>query len=210
MKVPALLALAAVTLLGSTAVWSKAPNHTFVEAVFSTGEIDLGVSGLGSVDIDQDGFKLEGSVQALDQLVVRGSWSTLSGDEGPVDLDTDTLVFGTAWLYPASDTTHLELGLEYRIDDLKVDIGGGSESDDANGLGVTAGVRSNLGDRFELFARASCLTGDYDGGVALDAAATFFVTERFGITAGFEYLDLDDEGVSLTLTQVQIGGRVTF
>lgn len=210
MKSIAFLACIPLTLLAATDAWSQSPSHSFIEASFSTGELDLGVSGLGSVDIDQDGFKVEGSLRAADRIVVRASWATLSGDEGPLDLDFDTLIIGAAWLFPVRDNTHLEVGLEYRTDDLQVSAFGDSESDDVDGAGLTAGVRSLVSNRLELFARASYLGSDYDGAVALDAAATFFVTPRFGITAGLEYLDVDDEGVSLKLTQFQLGGRITF
>lgn len=195
--------------LGTTAL-AETPAPNYLELSYSTGDIEFGVDGLGSEDIDQDGFKLEGSFVAGELALLRASYASLSGDESGLDLDTDTLIAGAGYLFSAGENTVIDVGLEYRTDDLKLSDCCSSISDDVNGLGLSAGVRSWVNEKLELYARASYLEGDYEGGLALDLSGTLYVTEQFGVSLGFEYLDADDEGVSVELSQFVLGGRFSF
>lgn len=209
MRLQLITGLATTALLAGNA-WAEAPNSNYLELSYSTGEMEIGIDGLGSEDIDQDGIKLEGNFVANDSFLLRASYAMLSGDKFGVDLDTDTLILGAGYILATGDSTAVDLGLEYRTDDLKVSDSFDSISDDVNGVGLSAAIRSNVSDNVELYARASYLTGDYDGGISLDLSATFYVTEQFGLSAGIEYLDADDDGVSVELSQVLLGARYRF
>ncbi len=186
------------------------PNYDFVELTYGTGDLDIGISGLGSADIDQDGFKIEGNVAATENILVRGSFSALSGDEAGVDLDIDTIVLGAGWIFPVNDDTGIDVGLEYRTDDLKVSDGIDSVSDDIDGVGLAAGITSAVGENINLSARLSYLESDYEGAFVIDLSGTYFVSDNVGITLGVERLDADDDGVDLELTQIQLGARMRF
>ena len=187
-----------------------APNYNFAEISYGTGELDIGISGLGSEDIDQDGFKIEGSVAATENLLLRGSFSALDGDESGVRLDTDTFLVGAGWILPISDNTGIDVGLEYRTDDLKVSAFGDSASDDVDGLGISAAITSSVTENINLSARLAYLASDYEGAYSLDLSGTYFVSDTVGISLGLERLDADDDGVSIELNQVQLGVRFKF
>lgn len=207
MKLSSALAAAALALPGMA---FAGPNYNFVELSYGTGEYDFSVSGLGSADIDQDGFKLEGSIAATENLLLRGSFAALDGDESGIDLETDTIVLGASWIFPINEQTGIDAGLEYRTDDLTLKDSSSSISDDASGAGISVGITSAATDNLNLSARLSYLGSDYDGAYTLDLSGTYFINDRVGISLGLERLDADDDGVSLELNQVQLGIRARF
>jgi hypothetical protein len=184
-----------------------APNYNYLEVSFSTGELELGVDGIGSADIDQDGFKLDGSVAAGESVLLRASYAALSGDESGVDIDVDTTIIGAGWILPVSDSTGVDLGLVYRKDDLDLS---GFGSGDVDGAGLSAGIRSNVSDNLELAARLSYLGSDYDGAYSIDLSGTYHFSDTFGASLGLEYLDVSDEGVDVELSQILLGLRWSF
>ena len=62
----------------------------------------------------------------------------------------------------------------------------------------------------EMFARLGYLEGDYEGAFTADLGVVFNIGKRFGIPITYEWLDVDDQGVGLNLSQVQIGARINF
>jgi len=111
---------------------------------------------------------------------------------------------------PVGASTSVDVGFEYRENELDVSTFLGSESDDVNGLGLAAGIRSNPAENLELAARASLLTSDYENALSFDLSAPVFLTENFGVSIGYERLNFDDEGSSFELSQFQLGARYAF
>ena len=199
--------LAGSFLLGSLAAYADTPSYRYAELVYSTGDLDISVDGLGSVDIDQDGFELDGSFSFLDdRFWVFGSYSDLSGDESGVDFDIETGTVGGGFILPFGGNASADFSLFYRTDELSA-LG---LSDDVDGIGFAAGVRGNVADPLELYGRLGYLTGDYEGGFVFDAGGVISLTELFAITVSYELLSADDEGVDIDLGQFQIGARLTF
>ncbi len=201
------VASCAIGMCISSLAIADAPNYTFVELAYSTGDLDVSVGGIGSVDIDEDGVELEGSVSLLDdRLWLVGSYTDLSGDEAGIDLDVETIGLGVGWIFKPGEATTIDASVIYREDELSA-IG---LSGDVSGPGVAVGVRSNVSDLIEIFGRLGYLEDDYEGAITADLGLVFNINERWGITAAYEWLDVDDQGVEVELTQFQIGGRVKF
>ena len=199
-------ALLLAILTGQPAA-AATPSYKYAEVAYSTGSLDIDVSGLGSVDIDEDGFELEGSFSFLeDQFWVTAFYSDLSGDEQGVDLDIESLGLGLGWIFKVTDTTSVDASLIYREDELSA-LG---DSADVDGIGIAVGARSNVTDMFEVFGRVGYLEGDYEGGFTLDFGGVVNINERFAVSISYELLNADDEGVEIELGQFQLGGRVKF
>jgi len=197
--------LSGLCLMASSTI--AAPNYNYLEVSFSTGELELGVDGIGSEAIDQDGFKLDGSIAAGESVLLRASYAVLLGDDRGLDIDVDTTIIGAGWILPVSDSTGVDLGLVYRKDNLDVSAIG---SADINGAGLSAGIRSNVSDNLELAARLSYLGSDYDGAYSIDLSGTYNFSDTLGASLGLEYLDVSDEGVNVELSQILLGIRWSF
>lgn len=182
------------------------PNYKYAELAYGTGDLDISVSGLGSVDIDQDGFELEGSFSLEDLLWIFGSYADISGDEQGVDLDIETIGLGLGVIFQPGESTTIDVAVIFRKDEAS-SLG---LSADVEGLGAAAGVRSNITPRFELFGRLGYLSEEYEGAIVADLGAVWNINDRFGISASYERLESDEQGVDIQLNQFQLGGRVKF
>jgi len=193
------------------AVGAATPNYKYAEVAYGTGDLELALSGVGSADIDQDGFEIEGSYAFIDeQLWLYASYADLSGDEAGLDIDVETLELAAGWIFGISDTTSIDLSARYREDALSVSDGFDSESVDVDGLGVAIGVRSNITEMIEIYGRLGYFESDYEGALTYDIGAVFSVTDLIAISVSYEGLDFDDDGVDLELSQLQAGFRVKF
>ncbi len=183
------------------------PNYKYAELSYGTGELDLSITGEGSVDIDQDGFQIEGSYSFLeDQLWVFGSYADVDGSESGVKVGVETTRLGAGWIFTASDNATIDVSVLYRDDDFEID----GESVDGNGLGVAVGGRLNASELIEVYGRLGYLSSDYEGAWTIDVGGVFNINERFALTLSAEYFDFDDDGLGLELIQLQAGVRVKF
>ncbi len=182
------------------------PGYNYAELAYGTGDLDISVSGLGSVDIDQDGFELEGSFSLEDLLWIFASYADLSGDEQGVDLDIETVGLGLGVIFKPGESTAIDVSVIFRKDEVSA-LGLPA---DVEGLGAAAGVRANITPRFELFGRLGYLSEDYEGAIIADLGAIWNINDRFGISASYERLEYDEQGVELQLNQFQLGARVKF
>ncbi|MBS93398.1 MAG: hypothetical protein CL799_02985 [Chromatiales bacterium] len=191
---------------------ASAPVYDYLEFAWGDGEIEFGIDGLGSADIDQDGFEIEGSMTILDgDMYLVGSYYDVDGDEFGLDIDTDGYEFGAGWIFNSGDNTSYDVSVRFRDDEYTLSdctvICGFGLTDDADGLGFVAGVRSNVTDNVELFGRIGYYTSDYEGTVTLDLGAVFAVSDNFAISVSYEDFDFDDDGVEIELDLFQIGAR---
>ncbi len=199
---------------------ASAPVYDYLEFAWGDGDIDFGIEGVGSFDIDQDGFEIEGSMTILDgDMYLVGSFYDVDGDESGVDIDMDGHEFGVGWIFNSGGDTSYDLSVRFREDEFEIDgewefedewgswIDLASGGDDIDGLGVAAGVRSNVTDNVELFGRIGYYTSDYEGTVTLDLGAVFAVSDNFAISVSYEDFDFDDDGVEIELDLFQIGAR---
>ena len=202
---------------------ASAPVYDYLEFAWGDGEIDgeipvedpwgpWGEIYLVSGDIDQDGFEIEGSMTILDgDMYLVGSYYDVDGDEFGLDIDTDGYEFGAGWIFNSGDNTSYDVSVRFRDDEYTLSdctvICGFGLTDDADGLGFVAGVRSNVTDNVELFGRIGYYTSDYEGTVTLDLGAVFAVSDNFAISVSYEDFDFDDDGVEIELDLFQIGAR---
>ena len=185
---------------------AEAPNYQYIELAYGSADVDVDVSGLGSADIDQDGYELEGSYSFFDdRLWLLGSYTDLSGEEAGVDLDVETISFGIGSVFKLSDSATIDASVIYREDEFSA-LG---TSADADGAGVAVGTRLNAGI-LEIFGRLGYLEGDYEGSLLVDIGVLFNIGEHFGISGSYELLDVNEQGVDIQFSQLQLGGRFQF
>jgi hypothetical protein len=205
---------------------AEVPNYKYFEASFVTGEADAD----GIADFDQDGFRLDLSGTLLDdRLWLFSSYTKTDGDEGvnltlgeglefngKVDVDVGSFQAGAGYILELFGNTTVDFSARYRQDDFDIEasLGGGGSvtipSDEAKGFGVAVGVRSNIFEFLEIFARVGALSGDYDNTPTVDLGATWNIGELFGITAAYEYVDVGDKDFETELTSFRIGARARF
>ena len=208
MKNLAITVAAVMGILAFTMVNADVPNYKYAEFAYGTGELELTVQGVGSADVDEDGFEIEGSYSFIDnRLWLFGSYTDLSGDEAGGDIDWETTEVGVGLIFSENDTTAIDVAVRRREDKLSVS---GAGSDDIAGVGASLGIRSNVSDTAELFARIGFLEGDYKGSATLDLGAVYNITDSFALSLSYEWLDYDDEGIELELSQIQLGARMKF
>ena len=200
-----LLATALLLMAGPAA--AAPPNYRYLEIGYGAANFDIGVSGLGSVKADQDGYGVDASFSFFDDRVwIFGSYIDASGDVEGVDLDTERIGLGLGGIFPAGGSATIDVALIYRQDKLAA-VG---ITDDIDGLGAAVGIRGNVLRVLELFGRVGYLDGDYEGAGLWEAGAVWNITDLFGISAGYERLIVDDAGINATLDQYQVGARIKF
>jgi hypothetical protein len=108
-------------------------NYTSLDINYLDLDGDGGVSG--------DGFEFGGSWELNDDFHLFGSWQTQSYDFG---IDGDVIELGGGWNHGFSDTLDFVATLSW------IDVDYDVASDD--GLALGGGIRSRLGDSFEVEA----------------------------------------------------------
>lgn len=152
-------------------------SHTWVEAGVARQTFDV-PSGLGG-DIDVDGGYLRGEVELGRNLYGFGSHTRGTYDEFGADLDLSETQLGIGYAHAVGDSTELlgEVGYLGRHGDIP----------DFDGGRVSAGVRTQFGDRVEGWAKASYTDGDYfDGDVSAQVGALVKLTPTWGVTGEVE------------------------
>lgn len=208
-RIFAFLAISFGLIAGGVAQ-ADSPSYDYVEIAWGDGDLDIDIEGFGSADIEQDGYELEFSTSLGDSQFLSGAYYDVDGDEAGVDVETDGFELAWGWLFETSDDTVVELSARWRDDEIKASDGVDSASDDVDGIGIGAGVRSNVSDNVELYGRIGWFASDYEGAVTVDFGAVFAVTDNFAISASYEDFDYDDDGVEVELDQFQIGARFNF
>jgi hypothetical protein len=137
-------------------------NYTNLEVNY----LDLDGDGGGS----GDGFEIGGSWELNDQFHLFGSWQDQGFDGG---IDGDVIELGGGWNHAFSDTLDFVGTLSY------LDVDYGIASDD--GLAIGGGIRSRLGDSFEIEAGLKYVDlEESDTGIQLGARYYFNDTMALG------------------------------
>ena len=151
-------------------------NYTGVEVNY----LDLDVGD--SVSVNGDGFEFAGSWELNDQFHLFGSWQDQSLDFG---IDGRTLELGGGWNHGFSDTLDfvgtLSL-LDTEIEDF---------SDD--GLALGGGIRSRLGESFELDAGLKYVDLDESGSdTGISVGARYYFNDSMALGASLDSYDNAD------------------
>lgn len=149
-------------------------NYSFIEGGYVNTEIDTGPS-----DVDGDGIGIAGSWGFAEQFHAFGSYTTQDFDFG---IDLDLLRLGAGFnieLSPMIDFVATAAYVDASID------GGGDE----NGYELGAGVRSQLGERFQLDGGVAYTDYGSSDDTSLRIDARYFVMETLALGAGAEFGD---------------------
>ena len=170
-------------------------GYSYIEAGYTEADLDNVADG--------DGFAVRGSVSFAENFFVFGEYATF-GFPGSVDLDQ--MSAGLGGHLDISERVDLVGRVGYTEFDLSVP-GFGSGSED--GFLVSAGIRGQVADSFELEAHAvhTDLGSNAGDSTALVVGGRYFFTENFA--AGLEYRTGDDLG-GADLDVIFVGVRFSF
>jgi len=164
---------AAIAALCAPSVLLADMNYTNLEVDYLDLDGDGGVSG--------DGFEIAGSWELNDSFHLFGSWADQSYDGGA---DGETLEVGAGWSHDFSDSLDfvgtLSL-LDAEIEDF---------SDD--GLALGAGIRSQLGESFQLDAGLKYVDFDSGSDTGITVGGRYYFNDSMALGASLDSYDNAD------------------
>jgi hypothetical protein len=205
-----LFALALAAALPLSAHAAERPNGLS----YTSFEGDYVGADVGGID-SMDGFALRGSASFAKNWYATGSITRVSkGDVDlgfgvPVDIDFEQTVLGIGWHADISDNAAFIAEAAYLRDAFEAENNSlfASGDDSFDGYRLSAGLRGNLGKRFEGEVKAHWSDlQDIDGGFGGEISGLFKINETWGITAGWQTDDLGDDNVD----QWRVGVRASY
>lgn len=207
-KICASAALLMLTMCGFAQ--AKAPSFTYVEAEYiASGEFEISDGSL-SAQVDMDGFALTGSVE-LGIFLLQASRFELESEElfdSNLEDSISTLAFGLTFALPQTAVYGL---VRARRDELSVGgtLGGFVDEElEEDSVGLEAGVRFNVTDRFELNANIG--SPALDEGTSYGFGAQFFITKNLGLNVKHSVLEVEDDDLEADLETTSVGLRFSF
>jgi len=194
-------------LLGcSTVAVADSPNYNYTELSYGGGELKYDEAP--ELTWDQQGGEIEGSYAFNNTFWVYGGYARMGGrsDETNAKLNYRNAILRAGYVFYPGEIFSVDVSVLARKDRYK------EFNSSDRGAGLGAGVRANIA-MFEFFARGDYLTGDFDGGWALDTGAIWRIGDHFGVTLSYEATDYKSESDAATkyqLNLVQLGLRFTF
>ena len=217
------LVAAPLALLITTATFAadevQRPSYKFVELDYVYGDANVTSDQLpAQANKDTwnfgEGVALKASYVFVEQLLLRGSYYTGSGEwKKSADVDASSLLLGIGWLAPTTDATGIDISLDYRADNVQFKNTNNNFDEDIDGLGVSFGVRAAPAKNLELGARVGWYEGDYEGAIGFNLNFAWNINDRWGINASWDRIDADvntNEISNYELNQYALGGRFYF
>lgn len=164
-----IVAFAAPTVAGEL-------SYTYIQGGYQRVELD----DISGIEVDGDGYAIGGSIEVGENFHLFADYAATDFDFG-VDFDQYSLGVG----YHASITNNLDAVFEVSYVRAEAEVIGFSVDDD--GYGASIGVRSMLGERFELGGSVNYVDlGSGSDDTSLDGTARYYLTPAFavGISAG--------------------------
>jgi hypothetical protein len=185
------LLLAAVPL----AAQAEDMSYSYVEAGYTEADLDSVADG--------DGFAVRGSIGFAENFFAFAEYATFGF---PASVDLDQISVGLGGHLGISERVDLVGRVGYTEFDLSVP---GLGSDSVDGYLVSAGIRGQVTDAFELEGHAvyTDLGSGAGDSTALVAGGRYLFTENFAV--GAEYRTGDDLG-GTDLDVIYVGVRFTF
>lgn len=165
-------------------------SYDYVQVAYVDTELDF-----GPVDVDGDGFNIQGSVSATENIFVFLDYMDLGFDFG---VDASTLELGGGYHKPMSDKVDLVGTVGYARAEIDVP-GGPSPSED--GFALSIGLRGNPSDKIEVRGRIAYVNLD-DDNTSFELFGDYYVTQAISLGLG---VIVDDDA-----TTWGIGGRIHF
>jgi hypothetical protein len=166
----------ALFVFSATAV-AEDLNYNFIQGSYGQIEVD-------DVDVDGDGFGIEGSVALTDRFHLFGGYTTADLDFG---IDLNQLEAGIGFNSPISETVDLIASLAYVSAEVEA-AGFGSVDDSGYGLGV--GLRAMLTPVLEVNGDIQYVDfGDGADDTGFGAGFLYSFTERFAAGLSGDWSD---------------------
>ena len=157
--------------------FAAAPSWDYVQAGYVSTDFDD-----ADIDFKPSGFSLSGAKLLGENVFVTGTYSQQSDDIFGVDIDLDMASLGLGYRYGLTQNTDFFGVVSYE----NIEISGAGESEDDNGYGLTAGVRSIVTDSVELRGAIRYLDIADDGDTFFVAGADYFFSPQFAIGVSYE------------------------
>jgi hypothetical protein len=151
-------------------------NYSNVEVRFIDVELD------GPANVDGDGFAISGSYDMSDRWFLHGEWQDQSFDLG---IDGQSLEFGAGYKHEINPDLDFVGTLSFL--DTEVELGNASIEDD--GLALGGGIRSRLGESFEIDAMLRYLDLDSDSDTGFSLGGRYYFTDSLALSFGTEMYD---------------------
>lgn len=190
--------------VGAQAMAAESLSYSYVEGAFVKGDIGTAIDGgEGLVDLDADGngLLLSGSAAFGERIFGFVSIGSLNLNDLEVDGDAvegkvkvKPLTLGVGIHLPLGPSVDFVGGVSFERLKVSVSDGEGSISDSANGFGVSAGLRSLIGERLELSGNLKYL--DIEGSeLVYSVGGRFHFTDM--VSAGLDFTKYDDSDLTI-------------
>lgn len=200
------LCLLISALLANQTAFAEAPSFTYLELEYiAAGDFEVS-SGSLSANVDLEGFALNASAE-LGVFILQASRFELESDEllgSRFEDSISTLAVGFAFELPQTQIYGLVRG---RRDELTLS-GLFNEEEDADSVGVEAGVRFNVTNRFEINANIG--SPALDEGTSYGIGAQFHVTNNIGLSLDFSSIEVEEDDIEANFDTTSIGLRFNF
>ena len=172
------LALAVVFAAVPFAAPAAEISHTYVEAGVTRYDADAPDSVGG--DMEFDGAFIRGSAALSDSFYAFGGYTRATHDDFGFDLDVEEAEVGLGYNMPVGQRAELIAELGYVRQEL--------DQFDYDGGRASAGIRGQLADRVEGWAKASYTDGDFsDGSFSTDVGALVKLNATWGLVGEIEF-----------------------
>lgn len=167
-------------------------DYTFVEGGIVNTEIDT-----GPVDVEGDGFGINGSFSINDDLHILAGYSDIDYDFG---VDGSLVNIGLGFNTGLSQDLDFVADISY----VSAEVDSGFASADEDGYSLGAGIRARTGQKVELQAGLHYVDLD-DSDTVLSVGGRYYFSDSFAFGAG---LADDDNGLSWNIgVRAEFGGR---
>jgi hypothetical protein len=154
-------------------------NYTNFEVSFIDVELD-------SAGVDGDGFELAGAYELNDQIHVFGEWQDQSLDFG---IDGRSLELGAGYTHSFSNTLDFVGTLSY----VDVEVKLGSQTADDDGLALGGGIRTLIGESFQVDAGLKYVDFDEQGSdTGFSFGGRYYFTDSMAVGASADFNDNAD------------------
>jgi hypothetical protein len=176
-RVPASRSLFLALFVFSATAAAEDLNYNFIQGSYGQIEVD-------DVDVDGDGFGIEGSVALTDRFHLFGGYTTADMDFG---VDLNQLEAGVGFNSPISETVDLIASLAYVSAEVEIP-GFGSTDDSGYGLGL--GLRAMVTPVLEVNGDIQYVDfGDGGDDTGFGAGFLYSFTERFAAGLSGDWSD---------------------
>lgn len=174
------------TILFSSLLAAMGPGVALAEFTYSNVEVSfIDVELDGAANVEGDGFEIAGSYDLSNRLFLFGEWQDQSFD---FDIDGRSLELGAGLKHEINPDLDFVGTLSFM--DIELDTGFGSAEDD--GLALGGGIRSRLGDSFELDAMLRYIDLDQDSDTGFSLGGRYYFSQNLALSFGTDMHDNAD------------------